>query len=120
MPPAARITDLHTCPATTPNPHTGGPIIGPGCPTVFIGSLPAARVTDMCTCAGPVALIVTGEPSVMIGSLMAARVGDFTAHGGVITVGFPTVEIGGPPQGAALMGAAGAGAAFAEKCDEEK
>ena len=27
----------------------------------------------------------------------AARMGDTTAHGGVITVGFPTVLIGGQP-----------------------
>jgi uncharacterized Zn-binding protein involved in type VI secretion len=32
----------------------------------------------------------------------AARMGDMTAHGGVITVGFPTVLIGGQP--AARMG----------------
>ena len=32
----------------------------------------------------------------------AARMGDATAHGGVITVGFPTVLIGGQP--AARMG----------------
>ena len=32
----------------------------------------------------------------------AARLGDSTAHGGVITVGFPTVLIGGQP--AARMG----------------
>jgi uncharacterized Zn-binding protein involved in type VI secretion len=32
----------------------------------------------------------------------AARIGDATAHGGVITVGFPTVLIGGQP--AARMG----------------
>ncbi len=32
----------------------------------------------------------------------AARMGDSTAHGGVISVGFPTVMIGGQP--AARMG----------------
>jgi uncharacterized Zn-binding protein involved in type VI secretion len=32
----------------------------------------------------------------------AARMGDMTAHGGVITIGFPTVLIGGQP--AARMG----------------
>ena len=30
-------------------PHVGGPIVSPGCPTVLIGSLPAARVTDIAT-----------------------------------------------------------------------
>ena len=46
MPAAARITDMHTCPMVTPGthpiPHVGGPIIGPGAPTVLIGKLPAA------------------------------------------------------------------------------
>ena len=54
--PAARITDLHTCPMFTgPVPHVGGPILPPGVPNVLINNLPAARV------------------------------GDTTAHGGVIT-----------------------------------
>lgn len=35
-----------------------------------------------------------GSPTVFIGGKMAARMGDPTAHGGVITVGFPTVLIG--------------------------
>jgi len=51
MPPAARITDLHTCPMATPGspptPHVGGPVLGPGVPTVLIGSLPAAVVGDL-------------------------------------------------------------------------
>jgi uncharacterized Zn-binding protein involved in type VI secretion len=45
MPPAARLTDLHTCPAVTPGvpsvPHVGGPVVGPGVPSVLIGGLPA-------------------------------------------------------------------------------
>ena len=41
MPSAARITDMHTCPLASPNPHVGGPITGPGVPTVLIGNLPA-------------------------------------------------------------------------------
>jgi uncharacterized Zn-binding protein involved in type VI secretion len=69
MPPAARLTDLHTCPMQTPAlppiPHVGGPVVGPGCPTVLIGGLPAARM------------------------------GDSTAHGGTIAIGLPTVMIGG-------------------------
>jgi uncharacterized Zn-binding protein involved in type VI secretion len=69
MPAAARLTDLHTCPmempSTPPIPHVGGPIVGPGCPTVLIGGKPAARM------------------------------GDTTAHGGLIAVGLPTVMIGG-------------------------
>jgi uncharacterized Zn-binding protein involved in type VI secretion len=95
MPPAARITDMHTCPLSTPNPHVGGPIIPPGCPQVLIGFLPAARVTDSATCAGPPDVIVKGSITVMIGGLPAARIGDMTAHGGVIVAGCPTVIIGG-------------------------
>ncbi len=59
---------MHTCPMVTPGvppvPHVGGPILPPGCPTVLIGGMPAARL------------------------------GDMTAHGGSIVVGLPTVMIG--------------------------
>lgn len=87
---------MHTCPmATGPVPHVGGPILPPCCPTVIIGGLPAARVTDMLTCVGPPDTIVKGSMTVMIGGLPAARLGDQTVHGGVIVVGCPTVMIGG-------------------------
>lgn len=97
--PAARITDMHACPMVTPGvppvPHVGGPILPPGCPTVLIGGLPAARVGDMATCVGPPdAIIPPGSPTVLIGGMPAARLGDMTAHGGVIVVGCPTVLIG--------------------------
>ncbi len=100
MPPAARITDLHVCPMSTPAapapiPHVGGPITGPGCPTVLIGGLPAAKVGDMAVCVGPPDSIVAGSSSVMIGGVPAARMGDACAHGGKIVLGFPTVLIGG-------------------------
>jgi uncharacterized Zn-binding protein involved in type VI secretion len=96
MPPAARVTDMHICPASDgPKPHVGGPVIGPGCNTVFIGNLPAARVGDIAACAGPPDSIITGSATVMIGGMPAARVGDSTAHGGNIIAGFPTVIIGG-------------------------
>ena len=75
-------------------PHVGGPILPPCCPTVLIGSIPAARVTDMCVCVGPPDVIAMGSPTVLIVSLMAARIGDPTVHGGVIVVGLPTVIIG--------------------------
>ena len=115
MPPAARLTDMHVCPMVTGVvPHVGGPIVAPGCPTVLIGMLPAARVTDMLTCVGPPDEIVMGSPTVLIGGLMAARLGDPTAHGGVIVLGLPTVQIGIPGQGSALVVAAATGAPF---CD---
>jgi len=98
MPPAARISDMHVCPMVTPGvppiPHVGGPILPPGCPTVLIGGLPAARATDMCTCVGPPDTIAMGSPTVLIGNLMAARLGDPTVHGGSIVIGCPTVMIG--------------------------
>ncbi|MFO0880185.1 MAG: PAAR domain-containing protein [Gemmataceae bacterium] len=96
MPPAARLTDLHTCPMVTGVvPHVGGPITGPGCPTVLIGGLPAARETDLAVCVGPPDMIAMGCPTVLIGGLPAARMGDPTEHGGVITGPcFPTVMIG--------------------------
>jgi uncharacterized Zn-binding protein involved in type VI secretion len=98
MPPAVRIgVDQHVCPATTgPVPHVGGPIIGPGVPTVLIGGLPAAVLGDSCTCVGPPSTIITGSATVLIMGRPAARLGDSTAHGGTIVgPGMPTVMIGG-------------------------
>ena len=93
--PAARITDMHTCPAVTVLvPHVGGPILPPGGVPVLIGNLPAARVTDLATCVGPPDVIVMGSFTVLIRGLPAARIGDPTAHGGVIVMGMPTVLIG--------------------------
>lgn len=72
--PAARMTDQCA--------H-GGVIVG-GFPTVLIGGLPAARLTDMHVCplfdgpkphvGGPI--VGPGSPTVLIGGLPAARVGD--------------------------------------------
>ncbi|MDP5171110.1 MAG: PAAR domain-containing protein [Bacteroidia bacterium] len=98
MPPAARLTDLHTCPmqspAPIPVPHVGGPVTGPGIPTVLIGGLPAAVLGDMCVCVGPPDSIAKGSGTVLIGGKPAARQGDTTAHGGSIAAGLPTVMIG--------------------------
>lgn len=94
MPPAARLGDMHVCPMVTGVvPHVGGPIVL-GCPTVLIGGMPAARVGDMAICVGPPDVIAMGSFTVMIGGMPAARLGDLTVHGGVVTVGFPTVMIG--------------------------
>jgi uncharacterized Zn-binding protein involved in type VI secretion len=99
MPPASRLTDMHTCPMVTPGlppvPHVGGPIVGPGAPNVLIGSIPAARVGDTCVCVGPPDTIVKGSATVLICGMPAARIGDNTAHGGAIVLGLPTVLIGG-------------------------
>lgn len=82
-------------PGIPPIPHVGGPIVGPGCPTVIIGGMPAARVGDMAVCVGPPDSIIKGSATVLIGGMPAARIGDNTAHGGVIVAGLPTVMIGG-------------------------
>ena len=94
--PAARATDLHTCPMVTGVvPHVGGPI-SMGLPTVLIGKLPAARLGDPAVCVGPPSTIVKGSATVLIGKMPAARLTDLTAHGGMITgPGCPTVLIGG-------------------------
>jgi uncharacterized Zn-binding protein involved in type VI secretion len=82
-------------------------------PTVLIGKMPAARVSDMttpcvlptCVPAGP-GIIMKGSATVLIGKLPAARVGDMTNHatcvapipspvGNVLPPGCPTVMIGG-------------------------
>ncbi|MFN8499770.1 MAG: PAAR domain-containing protein [Anaerolineae bacterium] len=75
--PAARVSDLA---------GHGGSITGPGCPTVLIGGLPAARVGDLIVCpatSGPVPhvggpILPPGSPTVLIGGQPAARVGDMT------------------------------------------
>jgi len=84
----------------------GGVIIPPGCLTVLIGGMPAARVGDMHTCpmvtglvphvGGPITM---GSATVLIGNLPAARVGDIATCTGppdtIIPPGCPTVLIGG-------------------------
>jgi len=100
--PAARVGD---------STAHGGTITGPGCPTVLIGKMPAARVGDMQTCpmqdpmpppsppkphvGGPIAM---GSATVMIGKMPAARVGDTVTCASpvpnTIAMGCPTVIIG--------------------------
>ena len=98
MPAAARITDFHQCPMQTPGitpiPHVGGPILGPGAPTVLVGGLPAAVLGDTCACVGPPDTITAGSSTVFICGKPAARMGDQTAHGGSISAGSPNVIIG--------------------------
>lgn len=90
---------MHVCPLITPAlppiPHVGGPIVGPGMPTVLIGGMPASVVGDLCTCVGPPDSAIMGSFTVLIGGRPAVRMGDSTAHGGVIALGCPTVLIGG-------------------------
>lgn len=97
--PAARVGDNHVCPMATPGtppiPHVGGPITGPGVPTVLIANMPAAVLGDMAVCTGPPDTIALGSATVHIGGKPAARMGDSCAHGGTIVLGCPTVLIGG-------------------------
>ena len=61
MPPAARISDMHSCPT---RPHVGGPILA-GEKTVIIGGQSAARIGDRMVHGG---VIVAGCQTVIIGS----------------------------------------------------
>jgi len=110
--PAARVTDMTV--------H-GGTIMPPGCPTVLIGGLPAARMLDMHVCpmvtpavvpiphvGGP---IVLGSSGVMIGKMPAARVMDQAVCVGppdMIAMGCFTVMIGETSPGGGGGGGAGA------------
>ncbi len=94
---AARVADPHVCPMVTGIvPHVGGPVLPPGAITVFIGGMPAARATDLCTCAGPPDMIAKGSMTVFTKGLPQARAFvDVTSHGGLIVMGCPTVLVGG-------------------------
>ena len=60
---AARLTDMHVCPMVTGIiPHVGGPISGPGAPTVLIGGLPAARIGDMAVCVARLMSLLKAAP----------------------------------------------------------
>ena len=127
MPPAARMGDMvlqdaphcHApihppAPVPTAVPHPALPLaLIKGEPTVMIGNMAAARMTDQtapCTLPGCVpggpGMIMKASATVMIGNLPAARVGDMTLHsacvapipsptGKILPPGCPTVMIGG-------------------------
>ena len=98
--PAARVTDMHTCPMVTGVvPHVGGPIIPPCQFNVLTCMMPQARITDMAICVGPIDMIIQGAFTVLVGGLPAARLGDMTVHGGVIVTGCFTVLIGDESSG---------------------
>jgi uncharacterized Zn-binding protein involved in type VI secretion len=92
--PAARLNDAHVCPQTSPSPHGGGTITGPGQSTVLIEDLRAACLGDACACAGPPNLITAGASTILVADKPAARLGDSTAHGGTIAAGSSTVLFG--------------------------
>lgn len=107
MKPASRVGDLHVCPMVTPGvppvPHVGGPLLPAGAPTVLIGGMPGSRVSDMATCVGPPDAVASGAFTVLVEKLPAARLSDQTVHGGMITVGIPTVLIGDPGPGITVV-----------------
>ncbi len=92
--PAARVGDMHTCPACVAALTPMLPIAPPGKINVLVGKKPAARQTDLCTCVAGTDPILMGSPTVLIGSLPAARMLDPTTLGGVIVLGEFTVLIG--------------------------
>ena len=91
MPEAARVGDMHSCPMPS---HIGGLILPNGSPDIEIEFMAAARARDIAACVGCSDSILEGSPSVFLNGKLAARVGDETVHGGVITCGAATVEIG--------------------------
>ena len=65
--PAARITDMHTCPEVTVLvPHVGGPLVL-GSFTVLTGFMPQSRVGDALICVGPPDAVAMGCETVMVG-----------------------------------------------------
>jgi uncharacterized Zn-binding protein involved in type VI secretion len=88
MPPAARITDKHSCAKHPPNKVASGES------TVLVGYQPQARVSDSEDCG---ATITKGESTVIVEGQEAARKGDPTSHGGTVASGCPTVIIGANP-----------------------
>ena len=97
--PAARVGDMAA--------H-GGAIVGPGCPNVLIGGMPAAVVGDQGLCPAVTGVVPhvnftvlpPGSPTVLIGGRPAARVTDQTICSGggipgvILPPGCPTVLIG--------------------------
>ena len=93
--PAARITDMHVCPMVTGVvPHVGGPCLPGANVKVLMGGMPAVRMADMVTCAGPPDAIVGGAPKVLVSGMPVARMGDSTVHGGAITLGHVKIVLG--------------------------
>ena len=113
MPYAARITDAQACPVHGPPP------VSTGSTTVFVGYMPAGRVTDNIACVPP-DLITKGASNVVINNRHAARITDPTGHGGMISQGCLTVVIGETAQSQTLRMAAASGKPFCEECEKAR
>lgn len=92
MPAAARILDVT---------NHGGTIVGPGCPTVMIGGMPASVMGDNHVCVIPPntghitsSPFPAGSGTVMIGGKPAIRTTDSCICGAMSAAGCPTVMIG--------------------------
>jgi uncharacterized Zn-binding protein involved in type VI secretion len=115
--PAARVTDMHTCPMVTGLvPHVGGPILPVCSLNVHTGGIPQARVGDMALCVGPPDTIIQGSATVHVNDRPASRIGDMTTHGGVIVMGCFTVLIGDATGGPFNAGPAGAAPPASKNC----
>ncbi len=94
--PAARLTDMHTCPMVTGVvPHVGGPISGPGHADGVDWRLARGTSATWRFAPAPPDTLAKGSATVLIGGTPAVRMGDGTAHGEVVVLGCPTVLIGG-------------------------
>lgn len=94
MKPGARIGDNHICPQQAPSPHVGGPVVGPGAPTVLLEHLVGCVLGDTCVCATGPDATASASTTVLFEGKPAVRVGDPTAHGGAIVAGAGTVLVG--------------------------
>ncbi len=66
MPAWRAAMDSHACPLATPNPHGAG-VAPVGSTTVLINNMPAVRLGDTITEAGPPNTVIAGAPTVLIG-----------------------------------------------------
>jgi uncharacterized Zn-binding protein involved in type VI secretion len=83
---------MHTYPLRDgPKPHVGGQVTI-GCLNGSIAGQPAARVSDLVTCAGLHDAVATEPFIVYIAGRPAARLSHLTSHGGSVTTGYPQVQ----------------------------
>ncbi len=83
------IGNNHICPAVSGTvPHVGGPVTGPGAPTVKLGGLAIAVDGDICVCCGPADSITPASCSttVFAEGKAVAMSDKKTAHGGSFVV----------------------------------
>ena len=117
MPPAARVSDMHTCPMVTVlDPHVGGPILPPvhaDRSDRWPAGRPDQRHVHLC---GPPGRDRDRRLTVLIGGMPAARIGDMTAHGGVIVMGQFNVIIGDAGSGSGYAGGGAPGASEGRHC----